>query len=184
MSCPQSGQRTMLIASEPEQALQPAPVEADDDVVIDDDHRHGHPTCPCDEFCASRFVFRNVFRHERDSLLRKKLFRGVAGRSGRGPVHRHCSIHGSDDRRSGQRPPNVSAANLNASAKMTPAPGVSGWLVCHALRCSSDRKKLRSVQSPDATRVAHASRGAIHTMTSGSERGASGPASITSGSAQ
>ena len=83
----------MLIASESEQALQLAPVEADHDVVIDDDHRHGHPTRPGNEFRASGFVLRNVFCHERDTLLRKKLFRGAAGRSGRGPVHRHLSIH-------------------------------------------------------------------------------------------
>jgi hypothetical protein len=56
--------------------------------------------------------------------------------------------------------------SLNASPIVMPAPGTSGFAPRHALKCSSDRKKLRVVQTESQARRHSASaRFPTHTMT-------------------
>src|SRR5436309_9238729 len=45
------------------------------------------------------------------------------------------------------RPPKMRSPSLKPSATVAPAPSVAGFASRHALRCSSDRKKLIVVQS-------------------------------------
>ena len=83
--------------SKSQKPLEPTPVEPDDDIVIHQDHRHRHPSCSGDQLLARFRVLCDVLRRERNPMRRKKLFRRVAGLSGRGPVDRdlsirHCSI--------------------------------------------------------------------------------------------
>ena len=81
MSWPQSGQRTVATASEPQQALETPAVETRHDLVAHDDHGHRHPTRLGHQLGASRLVLGDVLRLERHTLLRKKLFRSMAGGS-------------------------------------------------------------------------------------------------------
>ena len=78
-------------SSDPEQALEPAAVEAHDDLVVHRDHRHRHPAGPRDELLARRRILGDVPRRERDPPGRRKLFRRVAGLSGGGPRTRPTS---------------------------------------------------------------------------------------------
>jgi hypothetical protein len=73
-------------------------------------------------------------------------------------------------------------ASLNASTTVAPAPAASGLASRHALRCSSDRKKLSAVQSEVAIRRWPAARFSIQTMTpSASGPGPSGRAENSRG---
>jgi len=81
MSWPQSGQRTVIIASQAEQALELPAVEADDDLVSDDDDGHGRPARARQELSPGGRILGDVLRLERDTFLRKKLFRQVAASS-------------------------------------------------------------------------------------------------------
>jgi hypothetical protein len=80
---PQSGQRTVCIRSHPQQPLEPAAVEADHDRIPHHNDRHGQAASSGDELLARRLVLGDVLALKRDTLLRKKLFRGVAGLSAR-----------------------------------------------------------------------------------------------------
>ena len=75
MSCPQSGQRTVIIASEPEQTLELSAVEADHDLVSDEDDGHGRPAGPRQQLCSGAWILGDVLRLKRHTFLRKKLFR-------------------------------------------------------------------------------------------------------------
>jgi hypothetical protein len=57
------------------------------------------------------------------------------------------------------------APSLNASSTIIPAPGMSGFVSLHAPRCSSDRKKLRVVQSESQARRSSSARFPTQTMT-------------------
>lgn len=81
MSWPQSGQRTVIIASEAEQTLELPAVEADDDLVSDEDDGHGRPAGPRQQLCPGGRVLGDVLRLERHTFLRKKLFRQMAASS-------------------------------------------------------------------------------------------------------
>ena len=74
--------------------------------------------------------------------------------------------------------------SLNASAAVVPAPAISGFAARHALRCSSDRKKLRVVQSDVQARRSPSSRLPTQTMTSVASNGPVGSAASSSGSPQ
>ena len=79
------------IATDPsldaQKPLQPASIEADDNLVVDRDHRHGHPSGSRNQLFAGGGVVGDVLRGERDAMRRKELFRRVTRLSGRGPVH-------------------------------------------------------------------------------------------------
>ncbi len=83
MSRPQSGQRTVVIASEAEQTLELPAVEANDDLIPHEDDRHRRPACPRQQLCPGGGVLGDVLRLERNTFLRKKLFRQVAAASAR-----------------------------------------------------------------------------------------------------
>ena len=83
-------------ASDPEEALQLPPVEADHDLPIHHDDRGGHLPGEPDHLLPRGRVLRDINAGVRDPLGRKKLFGCVAGCSGRGRVDRHGRVgHGS-----------------------------------------------------------------------------------------
>ena len=65
---------------------------------------------------------------------------------------------------SGRSPPKIWLPSLNASVILIPAPGFPGFVSCHAARCSSDRKKLRVVQSESHALRSSSARLPTHTM--------------------
>ncbi len=81
-------------------------------------------------------------------------------------------------------PPKIRFASLNASTAVAPAPAVSGFAARHALRCSSDRKKLSVVQSDVHTRRSPSPRLPTQTMTSPAPTGPVASAARSSGSPQ
>jgi len=77
------------------------------------------------------------------------------------------------------------APSVNASLRTIPAPGISGFAARQARRCSSDRKKLRVVQSASQARRSSSARLPTQTMTpSASGSGPDGPTDSAIGSAQ
>ena len=70
----------------PQQTLQPAAIETDDDLIVDGDDRNSHPSCAGDQLLASLRIVGDVLGCELDAVRRKKLFRRVTGLSRRGPV--------------------------------------------------------------------------------------------------
>jgi hypothetical protein len=78
--------------SDPEQAVQPAAIEAHDDLVVHRDDGHGRSPGSRDQLIARSRILGDVLRRERDAFGRKKLFRRVAGLSGGGPVDRDRPI--------------------------------------------------------------------------------------------
>ena len=54
--------------------------------------------------------------------------------------------------------------SLNASSMVMPAPSTSAFASRHTLRCSSDRKKLRVVQSESHARRSSSTRFPTQTM--------------------
>ena len=134
----------MLIASEAEQALELATVEPDDNFVPDEDDGHRRPPRPSQQLRAGGRILGDVLRLERDTLLRKKLFRQVAAASASRPVDRDLSILHHDSvwvvhRIAPQR--RCPAAAVSASVSMRP---VRGAFTSHFLRCSTEQKKLMS----------------------------------------
>lgn len=82
--------------SNPEEALQLPPVEADHDLPIHHDDRGGHLPGEPDHLLPRGGVLRDINAGVRDPLGRKKLFGCVAGCSGRRRVDCHARIgHGS-----------------------------------------------------------------------------------------
>ncbi len=127
-----------------------AAVEAHDNVVTDGDDRNRHPAGLRDQLVAGGRVLRDVLRRELDPARRKKLFRRVTRLSGGGPVHRDWLIR--HRYAPSRRPPKMRRPSLKPSATVVAAPGISGFVSHHALRCSSDRKKLIVVQRESETR--------------------------------
>ncbi len=82
-------------------------------------------------------------------------------------------------------PPKTRRAILNASVTVAPAPSAAGFDSRHALRWSSDRKKLSIVQSEFTTRPRFAACFSNHTITpSASGPGASGETEKFRGASQ
>lgn len=75
-------------------------------------------------------------------------------------------------------------ASLNASASGVAAPPASRCSRCHALTCSSDRKKLSIVQSEAETRRSSARRLVTQTITPSPPIGPRASALTSSGSPQ
>src|SRR5712691_10179158 len=147
---------------EPQEALEPPPVEADDHLVVDRDDGYGHTAGLGDQFLPSRRVLRDVLCHKGNSLRRKKLFRRVAGLSRGRPIDRDRAVrHGVRLLRS---PPKTRSPSLKASDTGVPAPSIVGLASHHALMCSSDRKKLRVVQVEVKARRSSAHRFPAHIM--------------------
>ena len=137
--------------SQAQEALQAAPVEARNDLVVDHHDGDGHPPGLRHQLCSRPLILGDVLGGERDPVRRKKLFRRVAGLSGRGPVHRDLMRrhrrHSCGGRRLMSRSsPKMCWPSLKASMTGVPAPTISGCVAYQARRCSSDRKKLRVVQ--------------------------------------
>lgn len=63
-----------------------------------------------------------------------------------------------------RRPPKIQVASLNPSTTVVPPPWSVGFASRHALRCSSDRKKLMVVQSESATLHRSSTRFPIQSM--------------------
>jgi hypothetical protein len=62
--------------------LQSSSIEADDDLVVYRDDRHGHSPRSRYQFFPRRCVVCDVLRRELDAMGRKELFRRVTGLSG------------------------------------------------------------------------------------------------------
>ena len=83
------------------------------------------------------------------------------------------------------RPPKMRSPSLKPSATVAPAPSAVGFAFRHALRCSSDRKKLIVVQSESATLHRSSVRFPSHSMTpSASGPGPSGETENSTGIVQ
>ena len=74
--------------------------------------------------------------------------------------------------------------SLNASAAVVPAPATPGFTARHALRCSSDRKKLSVVQSDVQARRFPSWRLPTQTITSPASSGPVASAASSRGSPQ
>src|SRR5260370_883455 len=83
---PPAGHRAVLMASEAEQTLELAAVEADDDFVSDEDDGHRRPARSRQQLRTGGRVLGDVLRLERHTFLRKKLFRQVTAASAGRPV--------------------------------------------------------------------------------------------------
>jgi len=101
---------------EPQQAFEPAAVEADDVLAVDDGHRRCLVPEP-DQFLESGRVLANVLDRESDPFPRKKLFLVVAGPSAGLTVDDHVPGH--------QAPPllPLHCTALRFRRDVTPPPG-------------------------------------------------------------
>ena len=88
------GERTPLYRhrSDPQEALQAAAIEPRDSLIVHQDHGHGHPTGSRHQLRPRCLVLGDVPGLERDALLRKKLFRGVAALSAPQPASRRTIV--------------------------------------------------------------------------------------------
>ena len=76
----------------PKEALDLAPVKADDDLAVDNRHR-GRPHPELQQLLERLRILADIFRDERDAILRKKLFLLIAGTSPVLGVHDHLFRH-------------------------------------------------------------------------------------------
>jgi hypothetical protein len=72
------------------QFVDAAPVEADDDFIADDNRRRPAAFVGPDQLLQRRGILRHVAFDEVDALLRKILFRRVAGTSAVGGEYLNC----------------------------------------------------------------------------------------------
>ena len=143
ITIPQSGHRTSAMPSDTAEPLETATVEADYYLIVNDDHRDGHPPGARDQLVARCRILCDVLGSEVEAMRRKELFRRVTGLSGRGPIDRDLMRHLQPSK---SRPPKTHSPILKPSATVVPAPSAVGFASRHLLRCSSDRKKLIVVQ--------------------------------------
>jgi hypothetical protein len=66
----------------PQKPLQPPSVEADDNLIVNGDDRHGQPPRSRNQLFTGCRVVRDVLRRELDAVRRKELFRRVTRLSG------------------------------------------------------------------------------------------------------
>ncbi len=78
---------------EPQQLLELGFIKANDDFLIDGNHRQMHPAWELLEAFLGRCVCCDIVGCETDPCLRKKLFRRFARASGRCGVHCDVFVH-------------------------------------------------------------------------------------------
>lgn len=157
--------------SEPQQPLQPASVEARDNLAVHDDDGHRHPPRPRHEFLARHVVLNHVLRGERHPVRRKELFRRVTRLSGARPVDDHLAVgHGLRPPCPGvgftSRPAKIRRPSVKASAVVVAAPASSGCATRHARRCSRMIKTSASSADRASRTVSRARPGRTRSISS------------------
>ena len=108
---------------EPQQFLELGFIKANDDFLIDGNHRQMHPAWELLEAFLGRCVCRDIVGCEIDPRLRKKLFRRFARASGRCGVRALPEVVGSDGRSGRLVPPRDPAAMAAAISDILAEPG-------------------------------------------------------------
>ncbi len=144
--------------ADPEQPLDLAPVEADNHLAINHCHR-GRPQSKLEQFLQGLLIVSDILRGKFHTLLRKKLFLGIAGASSRRGIDDHLFRH--DLLLRGNHPgfdadrvksePKISRPASKASTIVIGRPSGRS-LACHqAFRSSVEQKKLMSGHRDCAT---------------------------------